>query len=68
MQTLCRFLFHGYTEPIALNVAREQRTEEQRQANRDCDHKENRNRGGKNQQFPSEGHQLTSLQQLQDRL
>jgi hypothetical protein len=25
MQTLCRFLFHGCTEPIALNVSSEER-------------------------------------------
>ena len=68
MQTLCCFLFHRYTERIALHIASEQRTEEQRHASRDCDHKENRNRSGKDQQFPSKGHQVMSLQQLQDRL
>ena len=68
MQTLCRFLFHRYTEGITLHVTSEQRTEEQRHASRDCDYKKNRNRNGKDQQFPSKRHQVTSLQQLQDRL
>ena len=68
MQTLCRFLLHRYTERVTLHVMSEQRTEEQRHASRDCDYKENRNRNGKDQQFPSEGHQVMSLQQLQDRL
>src|SRR5438874_11307467 len=58
MQPLCRFLLHRDTEGVTFHVTSEQRTEEQRHAQRDCDYKKNRNRGGKNQQFPSEGHQL----------
>jgi hypothetical protein len=68
MQTLRRFLLHLDSEGVTLHVLSEQRTEEQRHASCDCDYKKNRNRNGKDQRFPSERHQVTSLQQLQDRL
>ena len=68
MQSLGRFLLHRDTEGITFHVTSEQRTEEDRHTSRNYDQKENSNRSGKDQQFPSQGHQVTSLQQLQDRL
>jgi hypothetical protein len=68
MQPFRRFLLHCDTEGVTFHVTSEQRTEKDRRTSRNYEQKENSNRGGKDQQFPSQGHQLTSFQQLQDRL
>jgi hypothetical protein len=68
MQTLGRFVLHRYTEPVPFHVTSEQRTEKDRHTSRNYEQKEDSNRGGKDQQFPSREHKLTSLQQLQDRV
>jgi len=48
MQSFRRFLLHCDTKGITFDITTEQRTNEQRYANRYRDHKENRNRRGKN--------------------
>jgi hypothetical protein len=67
VQTFCGFLLHCDTEGVALDVTSEQRTEDDRYTGRNCEQKEKSNRDRKDQQFPSQRHQVTSLQQLQDR-
>jgi hypothetical protein len=49
MQTFRSFILHGCAECVALDVVSEQRTEEHRNASRNCDYKENPDRGGNDQ-------------------
>ena len=42
-------MFHRDTESVTFHVTGEQRTEQQRHTNRDCDYNKNRNRSDKDQ-------------------
>src|SRR5437870_6095815 len=61
MQAFRRLIFHRYAECVALDVMGEQRTIKDGHTYPSCDQKENRNRRGINQWFPSQRCEVTGL-------